>query len=84
MSSSGLFAFRPLIFEKATPSSCERPVLRITTLGFIRLNALEKFASVDFRLVTTTSIPRCSICLRRLKVKVPFLLVESLQSMTTV
>ena len=29
-------------------------------------------------------VPRCSICRRRPKVKIPFLLVESLQSTTTV
>ena len=84
MFNSGEATFKPLIFEKATPNSCERAEFRITTFGLFLLNALEKASSSDFRLVSEYVIQRCSICLRTPAVNGPFLLVESLQSIITV
>ena len=52
MLSDGIVAVSPLSLAMATFSSGERPVLRMTTLGWVVLNALAKFVSDDFRLVS--------------------------------
>ena len=77
----GAMVAKLLSLAKAILSSGERPVLRITTLGWLRLKALANCSSEDFRLVILYLIPFFSSWLRNPNVKTPFLLVESLQSM---
>ena len=79
----GLFAARLLSFAIATLSSGDRPVLRTTTLGCDLENALANTSSELRRFVMLYFFPLFSSLLRSPKVKIPLLLVVSLQSMNT-